>query len=247
MSVTSSTTECEPNIHATNGLHLPFVTHPRWGDFYNLLGDGAGGRLAWVHTQEGQRPPFYAISFRPLPPGHVPDRLPPRGFVGDGSHRCQPVGASTTDMIHSRVTAADLDDDGWIDITASAADRTIAWFRNRGGRDLEEARPIPVPAVPSDPDVAVTDCNGDGDADLIAGTAYGYFRWFERTFLKRGYAHAEWVRAPGVSARRKPNIGLNPLDRNGPTFRETRLTRPLVDRTLGMRFLPGAAPPPSPS
>jgi hypothetical protein len=55
------------------------------------------------------------------------------------------------------------------------------------------------------------------------------------------------VRAPGVSARRKPNIGLNPLDRNGPTFRETRLTRPLADRTPGMKFLPGAAPPPSPS
>ncbi len=37
----------------------------------------------------------------------------------------------------------------------------------------------------------MTDWNGDGDDDLIVGTAYGYFCWFERSFLDRGYAVAE--------------------------------------------------------
>jgi hypothetical protein len=37
------------------------------------------------------------------------------------------------------------------------------------------------------------DWNNDGDPDLIVGTAYGYFCWFERSFLERGYARAERV------------------------------------------------------
>jgi hypothetical protein len=46
--------ECEQNIHATDGVHLAFVTRPRWGDFYNVLGDGRAGRLVWTHTQHGK-------------------------------------------------------------------------------------------------------------------------------------------------------------------------------------------------
>jgi hypothetical protein len=38
--------------------------------------------------------------------------------------------------------------------------------------------------------VAVADWNQDGDQDLVVGTSYGYFCWFERSFLERGYARA---------------------------------------------------------
>jgi hypothetical protein len=48
--------ECEQNVHATDGASLAFVNRPRWGDFYNVLGDGSGGRLVWAHTQEGPSP-----------------------------------------------------------------------------------------------------------------------------------------------------------------------------------------------
>src|SRR5262249_44010432 len=75
--------ECEQNVHATNGLKLTFISRPRWGDFYNLLGQGTGGRLVWPHTQQGNKPSYYAISFRLLSRGQRPTRLAPRGFVGD--------------------------------------------------------------------------------------------------------------------------------------------------------------------
>ena len=54
------------------------------------------------------------------------------------------------------------------------------------------AEAIPV-AEALRPSVTVVDWNNDGDADLVVGTAYGYFCWFERSFLERGYAKAERV------------------------------------------------------
>ena len=47
--------ECEQNVHATEGVHLTFVEHPRWGEFYNLLGDGKSGRLVWLHEARPNR------------------------------------------------------------------------------------------------------------------------------------------------------------------------------------------------
>jgi hypothetical protein len=71
--------ECEDNVHAGDGISLRFTARPRWGDFYNILGDGLGGRLAWTHRQDGAASSEYTISFRLLAKGERPDRLPPRG------------------------------------------------------------------------------------------------------------------------------------------------------------------------
>src|SRR5262249_57645965 len=84
--------ECEQNAHATDGVNLRFVARPRWGDFYNLLGEGTGGRLVWTHTQEGNRPSSYAISFPLLPEGPRPERLgPPRPAGGGRPRRAPPT------------------------------------------------------------------------------------------------------------------------------------------------------------
>jgi len=56
--------EEEQNAHATAVIHTTAVIRPRWGDFFNPLGDGLGGRLAWPHTQQGGEPSSYAVSFR---------------------------------------------------------------------------------------------------------------------------------------------------------------------------------------
>jgi hypothetical protein len=169
--------ECEVNVHSTDGVKLPFVTHPRWGDFYNVLGDGAGGRLVWLHTQEGKLSADYAISFDLLPPGRTPDRMPPRGMVGDGSHRCAPLGATTTGMIHSRVTVADWNGDGLPDLLIGGARGQVLFYPNRGTRTKPEfpfarivnadgARPLDVgwSAAP-----LAVDWDGDGVTDLVCG------------------------------------------------------------------------------
>jgi hypothetical protein len=91
---------------------------------------------------------------------------------------------------------SDWDGDGRPDIIASAASGSIALIRNLGGNRFAATQPMNVPATPYSPVVTVTDWNGDGDEDLIVGTAYGYFCWFERSFLENGYAQAHRAPAP---------------------------------------------------
>src|SRR5262249_18557896 len=121
-------------VHATDGVNLTFVSYPRWGEFYNLLGDGCGGRLVWLHRQEGDAAACYAISFRLLPHGEVPQGPAPRHFVGDGSQRCRPIGATTTGMIHSRACAADWNGDGLVDLLIGGATGHVLYYPNRGTR-----------------------------------------------------------------------------------------------------------------
>ena len=57
------------------------------------------------------KPAMYAVYFDLLPPASCPTGQPPRGFVGDGLNRCEPVGHSTTGLIHSRVDVVDFNGD----------------------------------------------------------------------------------------------------------------------------------------
>jgi hypothetical protein len=185
--------ECEQNINATDGVRLNFVTRQRWGDFYNVLGDGAAGRLVWIHTQIGQENAFYEISFRLLPEGRLPDRMPPRGFVGDGSHRCAPLGAGSTGMIHSRVSVADWNSDGLPDLLIGGAQGHVLFYPNRGTRTQPEfpfarfvstadGRPLDVgwSAAP-----LAVDWDGDGVTDLLCGAERNRILFFRNEGTNR--------------------------------------------------------------
>jgi hypothetical protein len=185
--------ECEQNVHATDGVHLQFTTRPRWGDFYNLQGDGKGGRLVWLHTQLGREPAFYQVSFRLLPKGQRPERMAPRGFVGDGSHRCAPLGASTTGVILGRVAVADWDGDGLPDLLLGGARGHVLLYPNRGTRtrpDFPSARLLftadgmPLDVGFSSAPLAV-DWDGDGITDLLCGAERNRILFFHNAGTNR--------------------------------------------------------------
>lgn len=66
----------------------------RGGYYLNAMGDGKKGRLAWMHTQLGNQPEWYAVEFNWLKPGEVPQHLPPQGWIGDGQALCRDRDAS---------------------------------------------------------------------------------------------------------------------------------------------------------
>lgn len=178
--------DCDQNLFATDGVHQKFTIRPRWGDYYNLLGDGAGGRLAWEHTQVGDRASTYAITFDLLPDGQKPTRLAPRDFVGDGACRCAPLGASSTSISHSRVAAADWDGDGLIDLLVGAARGNILFYRNVGGKTEPAFSPprlvTTADGLPLDTGwtcaPCVVDWDGDGAQDLLCGTERNRLVWY---------------------------------------------------------------------
>jgi hypothetical protein len=169
--------ECEQNVHGTDGVHLQWVRHPRWGDFHNALGEGLSGRLVWEHRQAGRAAGFYRISYRLLPPAASPARMPPRGFVGDGSHRCGAAGATSTGSIHSRLTITDWNGDGLPDLLVGGGRGQVLVYPNRGSRTrpaypfgklvfTEDGRPLDVgwSAAPH-----AVDWDQDGKKDLLVG------------------------------------------------------------------------------
>ena len=99
------------NINPETG-ELKFVPQRNWGYLNETLGEWDGGNLAWTHTQEGNKPSYYAIYFDLLPVGSQPDELPRTGFVGDGTERIEETGASTHGLFLSRGEVADWNGDG---------------------------------------------------------------------------------------------------------------------------------------
>ncbi len=173
--------EVEDDAHATDGLHFRHEIHPRWGDYYNLTGEGRGGRLVWPHTQLKNQEAHYEIHFRVVPTATTDPRgdlgRAPRGFVGDGSNRCAIVGDSSTDMIHSRVTLTDFNGDGLVDMLVGGARGAVLAYPNRGTRSnpsypsaelvfTSDGKPLDVgwSAAP-----LAVDWDGDGKTDLLCG------------------------------------------------------------------------------
>lgn len=89
--------------------------------------------------------------------------------------------------------AVDWDRDGLVDVMGSAANGKVVVWKNLGKGNFAKREPLTFPPVPYGPTVSIADWNDDGDDDLIVGTAYGFFCWFERSFLVRGMIQAEAI------------------------------------------------------
>jgi len=176
--------ECEANL-ATSGGKLPRVLRERTGYFYECVGDGRDGRLAFVHRDDGQ-PAWYAVYFDLLPAGKLPDKQPPRGFVGDGLQRCEPKGHGTTGLIHSRLDLADLSGDGLPDMIVGCGRGSIVWYPNVGSaadwkfvnaRLLATDDGVPIDIGYGSAPHAL-DFDADGMLDLLVGGERNRVVWF---------------------------------------------------------------------
>ncbi len=159
------------------GLAPPIRIIPGGGRFFNTIGDGRAGTIAFAHSQIGNRPSFYEISFSPLPSG-AGQRPPPAGMLGDGVNRCLPEGGeSSSPVIHGRVAVGDLSGSGLFDMVLGNGTGTLLWYQNHGkkGQPLfdtaellctEDGTPIDV-GWTSAPEIV--DWDGDGLLDLIVG------------------------------------------------------------------------------
>ena len=171
--------ECEANIDATNG-ELRYTTLPRFGYFYDCIGDWRRGHLAFVHRETGPDGAWYAVCLDLLPAGATPATVPPRGFLGDGLQRCEPEGRSTTGLIHSRADVVDWDGDGLFDLIVGCSRGGVVWYPNRGEAGAprfpfsrlvhtRDGRPLDVGWSASPHAV---DWDGDGLMDLLVGAEW---------------------------------------------------------------------------
>ncbi|MBN1345512.1 MAG: VCBS repeat-containing protein [Phycisphaerae bacterium] len=184
--------EFQNNIDRTNGK-LTYVRIPRFGYFYDCLGDGRSGRLVFMHRHTDPTPARYAVYFDLLPDGAEPNQPPPRAWLGDGLNRCDPVGSSSTGLIHSRVEVADWNGDGLFDLIVGSARGGVVWYPNRGrlgypsfpvSRLVKTADGLPLDVGWSAAPRAV-DWDADGRIDLLTGA-----EWNRVLLYRNGAANA---------------------------------------------------------
>jgi hypothetical protein len=190
----------------------------RGGYFFNVLGDWRKGRLAWMHTQSGDRPSCYAIYFDVLREDEQPTELPPRGWLGDGLPRCDKVGVSTMGADHCRVELDDWNEDGLIDLIVGEHYGHVCWWPNRGTKKqpvFRSAKFVFADGLPLDAGIAaapkVVDWDGDGVKDLLVGTHWNRLLFYKNTGSNR---ERRLVYRGVVEVGGKPlELPLQPLER----------------------------------
>lgn len=90
------------------------------------------------------------------------------------------------------VDAADIDDDGWIDVIGAAMDlRQVAWWRNDGDGQTSWSKTIVTNSLSGAVSAVADDLDGDGDLDVAAAgwTSSGHMAWIENV---DGHG-ADWI------------------------------------------------------
>jgi hypothetical protein len=170
-----------------NTAELKYSPQRNWGYLLETVGEWEGGNLAWIHTQVGNNPSYYAIYFNLLDPGREPDALPRTGFIGDGTERVQETTSDTYPQQLSRIDVVDWNGDGLPDILVGGERGGIIWFPNRGTKEhpsypysklmfTDDGKPLDV-GFSSTP--LVIDWDGDGVQDLLCGAEWNRAVWYK--------------------------------------------------------------------
>ena len=168
---------------------IEYQNKTRTGYIYNVLGDWRSGRLAWTHTQTASEPSHYAIYFDLLPDGKEPQKMPPKGWLGDGMPRCDQKSHSTMGASHTRIDVDDWNEDGLDDLIVGEAYGHVTWWPNLGtkskpvyryGKYVFGADDTPIDSGMSSAP-KIVDWNGDGVKDLLVGTHWNRVLYYENT------------------------------------------------------------------
>jgi hypothetical protein len=112
--------------------------------------------------------------------------------------------------------ASDWDNDGWVDVIASATADRFMFIRNMGVD--ASGKVVFAPGVWTNLDgapygaggpIIVADFNGDGDDDLIMETAYGFTTLTDGSFLTNGYANPHVIGYGTIADRLSGDLDLD--------------------------------------
>ena len=176
----------EPFPDRDRYLDKPWVFRSGWGRYYDTVGDGKRGRLAWSHTQDASTASYYAVYFNLLGEGQEATLPPPRHWVGDGAARHAPIGTQSTGIYHVDGQMVDFNEDGLLDLLCGTSRGGVLWFENMGTvgepkftvpRLLFHADGHPIdPGFLSTP--VLTDWDRDGANDLLVGAKGGWVYFY---------------------------------------------------------------------
>lgn len=165
------------------------VINPRGGYYYYAVGDWRAGKLSWSHTQQDDKPSYYAVYFDVIAPDASPSEAEPRGWIGDGMPRHERWGTSTTGADITQVALDDWNDDGLFDLVYGEQYGQLLVMINRGTPDRPEFGPgsmlFDVEGLPIDAGMhaspLVIDMDGDGNKDLLIGTYKNRVAFYRNT------------------------------------------------------------------
>ncbi len=171
-------------VHDTTGKLTPTL-HPRAVVATNVIQNTGKGRLVWAHTSSGTGTSRYRLEVAVRP--EETHRLPPRGWIGDGTVRFTNAPASSTGVGHTRIDLAQWNDEGRYDLVYGDASGRLYLMRGLGKPGAPAfAQPEFIVDTNGDSiDVGfgaaplVVDWDRDGLDDLLIGTHWNRILFFK--------------------------------------------------------------------